>query len=139
MESNDTEFKCAVCFTNNDKSVVNPEYCKHTICFKCYTNLILREKTVAKCPECRTPFMKPEDIVAQTDNTVLRLSRHITLHAERAISDLEYEEIFNSIYHDRTNRIQSEQVKEEQEEENEFPPLPDNFDFDLYSQSVLGT
>jgi len=83
--------------------------------------------------------MKPEDIVAQTDNTVLRLSRHITLHAERAISDLEYEEIFNSIYHDRTNRIQSEQVKEEQEEENEFPPLPDNFDFDLYSQSVLGT
>jgi hypothetical protein len=125
MEAMEPVFKCAICFTDEDKSVVNPEYCKHKICFKCYTNLILRHKNDAKCPECRTPFLKQEDLIPG-NNAIRRVSRYIALHAELAISDVQVrEELFNGIYRDRTNTIE--------EKDEELPPLPEDFAFDIYA------
>jgi hypothetical protein len=56
----DSEFCCAVCYTDGETSGLVTPKCAHKICLACYTTIVIGHKEKAKCPECRTVYM-PED------------------------------------------------------------------------------
>jgi hypothetical protein len=59
-----TSFSCPVCYTDGSATgLVIPSCCSHKICLMCYSNMLLRNKSKACCPECRAKYLKSEDII----------------------------------------------------------------------------
>lgn len=53
-------FECPVCYTDGaDSGLVNPA-CTHKVCVKCYSTVLLQNRTQAKCPCCRAFYLKQE-------------------------------------------------------------------------------
>ena len=53
-------FECPVCYTDgSDSGLVNPA-CTHKVCVKCYSTVLLQNRTQAKCPCCRAFYLKQE-------------------------------------------------------------------------------
>ena len=131
---------CAVCFTNDVDTVVNPKYCQHKICFTCYTNLVIRDTNTAKCPECRTPFLNSEDII-QRESPIYQLRNYLdynTAYDFPAVPDVlidstlnyftqaygpvwgRYARIINMVFNRRyTNDIQQQLQQQEQQTQTE--------------------
>jgi hypothetical protein len=64
LESKTKSFSCPVCYTDGSKTgLVSPSCCSHKICLTCYSNILLRNKSKACCPECRAQYLKSEDIL----------------------------------------------------------------------------
>lgn len=64
----DSAFCCSVCYTDGSESgLVSPASCDHKICLACYTKITLQHKEKAKCPECRTLYIR-QAVAAQGQN-----------------------------------------------------------------------
>jgi len=135
---------CAVCFTNDNDTVVNPKYCQHKICFTCYTNLVIRDTNTAKCPECRTPFLNSEDIIQREryESPIYQLRNYLyynTAYDYTAIPDVlidstlnyftqaygpvwgHYAQLVNLAFNQRNyiNNIQQQQSQQQEQEQEQ--------------------
>lgn len=62
VEEEKDNFECSVCYGNDDeKGIVIPKRCTHKICLDCYSTILIKHKTRAKCPLCRTEYLDQED------------------------------------------------------------------------------
>jgi hypothetical protein len=63
-------FECPVCYSNGESGLVIPQSCQHKICLTCYTNIVIKSPQGPCCPQCRTKYVKKEDLVSHETSPI---------------------------------------------------------------------
>jgi len=123
------EFTCSVCYTNDSSAIVKPKHCIHKICTVCYTNIVLRERAAAKCPECRNLYLKPDEIVSTSPAIQIQRPARLRRYSNNLV-------MMSMLEH--LTRVQSENMfpiaidaqPTRVDADDDFPMLPPGFTFD---------